>query len=149
MSEFVPAEPIHPGEFVRDELDERGLTQTDLADITGLSRRLINGILAGKASVTPAVAVALGQVFDTSDEAWLKLQSLHDLAAARKEEDDIARKAAIYARVPVREIARRGWIDFDKSISTDALEASVCSLLGTGGIAEVPPFTVAARKSTD
>ncbi len=165
MNDFVPAEPIHPGEFVRDELEERGLTQTDLADITGLSRRLINGILAGTASITPAVALVLAEVFDTSAETWLNLQSLHDLAAARTAADDdtprrvavqekvpvrdVARRAAIYTKVPVRDVARRGWIDFGKDIGTDELESSVCSFLGTASIVDPLPFAVAARKSTD
>ncbi len=28
---LVPAEPTHPGDVLKDELDARGMTQTDLA----------------------------------------------------------------------------------------------------------------------
>jgi HTH-type transcriptional regulator/antitoxin HigA len=48
MPTRVPAEVFPPGEFIREELDARGWTQGDLAQIMDRPLRLINELVAGK-----------------------------------------------------------------------------------------------------
>ena len=47
-----PAEAFSPGEFLREELEERGWTQADLAEIMGRPLVLVNEIIAGKRGIT-------------------------------------------------------------------------------------------------
>ena len=54
------AEVFPPGEFLREELEARNWTQTELADIIGRPVRLINEIIAGKKAITPETAIQLG-----------------------------------------------------------------------------------------
>ena len=75
-----PAEVFPPGEFIRDELEERCWTQSDLAKIMGRSQPAINEIISGKRSITPETAIALGSAFGTSAELWLNLESAFRLA---------------------------------------------------------------------
>ncbi len=42
------AEIFPPGEFLREELEARGWSQTELAEIIGRPVRLINELIAGK-----------------------------------------------------------------------------------------------------
>ena len=49
---FTPAEVFHPGEYLRDELEARGWTQTQFAKIVGQPVQLVNGIINGKTAVT-------------------------------------------------------------------------------------------------
>ena len=60
----MPAEVFPPGDFIREELEERGWTQEDLAAILGRSIRLVNEIIMGKRGIKPATANALGAAFE-------------------------------------------------------------------------------------
>ena len=44
------AEIFPPGEFLREELEARGWSQTEMAEIIGRPVRLINELIAGKKS---------------------------------------------------------------------------------------------------
>ena len=55
-----PALAFPPGDFIREELEARGWTQRDLAEIIGRPVQAISAIINGRRSVTPETAVALG-----------------------------------------------------------------------------------------
>ncbi len=59
MSEWMPAELFPPGEHLREELDERGWTQADLADILGRPVKMVNEIVGGKRRITEETAIGL------------------------------------------------------------------------------------------
>ena len=70
-----------PGEFLQEELESRGWSQTELAEIMGRPVRLINEIIAGKRAITPETAVQLGDSLGTGAEVWLNLESQYQLLA--------------------------------------------------------------------
>ncbi len=72
--------PTHPG-FILDEdyIKPLNLNLQKLADRLGIARNTLFKIRAGKARVTPAVAIALAEAFDTTPELWLNLQQNYDL----------------------------------------------------------------------
>ncbi len=80
MKDKMPAETFPPGEFVRDELEARGWTQEDLAEIMGRDLRLVNEIITGKRSITPDTARGLGEALDTSGQYWMNIQSSFQLS---------------------------------------------------------------------
>lgn len=73
---------IHPGEFLQEELQERGLSQSDLARHIGVEPGVINVICNGKRGVSAVMAKKLAVAFGTSPELWMNLQSSFDLAQA-------------------------------------------------------------------
>jgi HTH-type transcriptional regulator/antitoxin HigA len=75
-----PAQAFPPGDFIREELEARGWTQRDLAEILGRPVRTISAIVSGKRGVKPETAVALGAAFNTSPDFWLNLESAYRLA---------------------------------------------------------------------
>ena len=78
-------EPPHPGLSVRhDCLEPLGLTITDGAKVLGVSRQALNGVVNGKAGISPEMAIRLDKAFGGTADAWLALQSGYDLAQARK-----------------------------------------------------------------
>jgi addiction module HigA family antidote len=77
------AESVHPGEFLREELKARGLTQSACAEMAGRSVRVINQIIKGKKSITAGTALDLERALGVSAGFWVRLQAEHDLAVAR------------------------------------------------------------------
>jgi len=75
--------PIHPGEQLRDELDERGMSGSELARALHVTASRINDILAGKRGVTADTALRLARYFGTSAEFWMNLQAAYELRNAR------------------------------------------------------------------
>jgi len=75
-----PAQVFPPDDFIREELDARGWTQRDLAEILGRPTQAINAIINAKKEITPKTAVALGAAFGTSPEFWLNLESAYRLS---------------------------------------------------------------------
>jgi addiction module HigA family antidote len=78
----------HPGETLKEALDDLGITQYRLAQDTGLPHSRITAIIKGRQGITAATALRFGKYFGTPPEYWLKLQNMHDLAAAREEHAD-------------------------------------------------------------
>jgi addiction module HigA family antidote len=72
--------PTHPGEILdEDYIKPLNLNLQKLADRLGISRNTLFNIRAGRASVTPAIAISLAEAFDTTPQLWLNLQQNYDL----------------------------------------------------------------------
>ena len=71
--------PIHPGELLRDELREIGVSLNELARALRVPMNRISAIANGKRSITVDTAMRLGRYFGTSPQYWLNLQNLYDL----------------------------------------------------------------------
>jgi antitoxin HigA-1 len=74
--------PIHPGEVLRDLLDEAGLTVNALALALRVPANRIGGIVKGQRGITGDTALRLARYFGTSAQVWINLQAKHDLAVA-------------------------------------------------------------------
>ena len=73
--ERVPAEVFHPGEFLWDELEARGMTLREFAIAADLSLSLVSCIAMGNADVDPETAAAFARALGVPAEMWLNLQA--------------------------------------------------------------------------
>jgi addiction module HigA family antidote len=73
---------IHPGEALKDELEELGVTPTDLARQIAVPPNRISQIISGRRAITGDTALRLGHWFGNSPEFWLNLQSAYELRVA-------------------------------------------------------------------
>jgi addiction module HigA family antidote len=87
---------VHPGEVLRDELNELGVTLTEFARQIDVPPNRISQIIAGKRAVTGDTALRFGHWFGTDPQFWLNLQSAHEIRIA---EEKAGREIA---RLPVR-----------------------------------------------
>jgi addiction module HigA family antidote len=72
--------PVTVGEFLVEEfMQPLGLSQTDLAQKTGLPRKHINELCRNRRAVTADTALILSRVFGNSAEFWLNTQRRTDL----------------------------------------------------------------------
>ena len=75
---------IHPGEILRDELAELGVTPTELSRQINVPPNRVTGIIHGRRSITGDTALRLGHWFGSSARFWLNLQSAYDLRTAEE-----------------------------------------------------------------
>jgi HTH-type transcriptional regulator/antitoxin HigA len=74
---MIPAAVFHPGEFLRDELDERGWAIAEFAEIIGRPVQAVPEIINGRPSITPETAAEVGHALGTSAALWLNLQTAY------------------------------------------------------------------------
>lgn len=82
---------VHPGEILRDELAELGVSPTTFARQIGVPPNRVGQIIAGKRSVTGDSALRLGHWFGVEPQFWLNLQAQFDLAAAEQRVGSVVR----------------------------------------------------------
>jgi HTH-type transcriptional regulator/antitoxin HigA len=135
---------VHPGVYIKEEMEERGWSQRDLAFILGCSEQVINPILNGKRGISPEMAKALGEAFDVPAEFFANLQQAYDLAQARTPDPSVAMRRRMQSNYPVREMIKRGWIE-----QSDAamLEIQLTRFFNVQVPDEIPYFAHAAKKT--
>lgn len=77
--------PIHPGEYLRDELEELAISARAFADALGVPHNRIAAILRCERAVTADTALRLAAYFGTSADVWMNLQKTYELKKAEQE----------------------------------------------------------------
>jgi len=145
MTARVPAEVFPPGEFLREELEAREWSQQELADILGRPPRLVSELISGKRAITPETALGLAEAFGTSPEYWMNLESQYQLSKVKASDNQVARKARLYSKFPIREMLRRGWIRASENV--EVLEKRCLDFFNIPDIDAPPALTHYAKKT--
>ena len=77
--------PVHPGEILRQELDELGLSANALSKALGVPVNRVTMILNGQRGVSADTALRLGLYFGTTAQFWMNLQKTWELRRAEME----------------------------------------------------------------
>jgi addiction module HigA family antidote len=85
MSRPLRVPPTHPGEILKEALDDLGISMNRLAQEIRVPANRISAIVAGQRSITGETALRLGRYFRTTPEYWLNMQARFDLETARDE----------------------------------------------------------------
>ena len=72
--------PKHPGDIIRDCLDELGVNVTEGAKGLGVTRAALSRLINHKAGVSPEMAVRLEKAIGSTAGFWLRLKLNYDLA---------------------------------------------------------------------
>ena len=147
MAERIPAEVFPPGEFLADELEARGWTQSEFAEIIRRPIKVVNEIIAGKKAITTDTAREFSAAFGTSPQYWMNLQTAYDLwkTAPAVNSNVIKRDSWLRQRFPVREMIKNGWIEDSKNF--DVLEKRVFDFFGIANQNEEPQLLYAAKRN--
>ena len=81
--------PSHPGELVKANLDELGMSLADAAKLLEITHQQLCDVVNGESAVTPELAIRFEKAFGGSATMWLRLQAAYDLAQARKKIENI------------------------------------------------------------
>ena len=72
--------PVTPGILLVEEfLEPMGMTQTELAQFSGLPRKHVNELCRDRRAITADTALILARVFGNSPDFWLNVQRRSDL----------------------------------------------------------------------
>ena len=82
---------VHPGEILKQELEELSVTPTAFARQIEVPPNRISQIIAGKRSITGDTALRFGHWFGTDPQFWLNLQSQFDLVVAERQTGKLVR----------------------------------------------------------
>jgi addiction module HigA family antidote len=77
--------PVHPGEILRDELEELGMSANAFAEALDVPANRISAILKGQRGVTADTALRLSRYLGTTPQVWLNLQKAFELRVAEIE----------------------------------------------------------------
>jgi len=83
---FVPDYCSPPGDTLREAIAQRSMTQSDLADRLGMSRKHVGGILDGKAPISPETALKLERVLGMPARFWNAREQQYRDFRARQDE---------------------------------------------------------------
>jgi addiction module HigA family antidote len=83
---------VNPGLILKDELDELGVSPTELARQIEVPANRISQIITGKRAITGDTALRLGHWFGVDPAFWINLQAQFDLAMADRETGETVRK---------------------------------------------------------
>ncbi len=100
-----------PGDTIADALEELGMTQAELAERSGFSKKHVNGLIKGKVAITADTALKLEAVLGAPATFWLRREMEYREDLARKKMLDEAGKHADWLEeFPLADMARFGWI---------------------------------------
>ena len=145
MTDRVAAEAFPPGEYLKDEMEERGWTQDEFAAIIGRPPAVINQIISGKRGISPETAREIGAALGTSAMYWMNLESAYRLWKAGPAPERIGHTGRLRANVPVRELVTRGGIK--DSENPKILEKQVFDFYGIKSEDETPRLAHAAKRT--
>lgn len=93
---------VHPGEILKDELAELGVTPTSFARQINVPPNRISQIIAGKRSISGDSALRFGHWFGVDPQFWLNLQTQYDLVLAERQSGAAVRALPIaQTQIPV------------------------------------------------
>ncbi|MCY3811553.1 MAG: HigA family addiction module antitoxin [Gammaproteobacteria bacterium] len=74
--------PVHPGEFLRDEMEAASVSEGALSKALDVPLDRVTMILEGLQGVTADTALRLARYFGTTPRLWLNLQQTWELRRA-------------------------------------------------------------------
>lgn len=109
---------IHPGETIAEILEDRDITQAELANLTGVTPAYINQVIKGKRNISTKFAFALEYALGVPKTFWINLQAHYDAEKIEYEKEhtitdkekksfheiaDVVKYLRVHSRIPAKE----------------------------------------------
>ena len=111
----APFMAVHPGMMIKPELEERGISQKDFAQMLGVQASHLSEVLNGKRALTKDLAVKIEGTIGLPAKILLSAQTQYDLESTDvplddKEQETVSVTIPIRDRNLLRELVRKfGW----------------------------------------
>jgi addiction module HigA family antidote len=108
---YRPSDVSVPGDTLKEILEERGITQADLAIRMGRPQKTISEIANGKTAITTETALELELVLGVPAAFWLSREARYREWLARSEqENDLADARSWCELFPTKQMEQFGWL---------------------------------------
>jgi len=77
--------PVHPGEILREEMEELEMSARALADAINVPANRVSSIVNGTRGISADTALRLSRYLGTTPEMWMNLQKTYELRSAEIE----------------------------------------------------------------
>lgn len=126
-------EQEHPGEYLAEVLESRGIKKVDFAERCGRSAKTISEIITGKTVITPETALQFERVLGIEGTIWLQLDANYQLQQARKRDlHSFESESDWVEKFPTKIMVQKGF-DLAKPTSDNAVD----SLLRFFGVSSI------------
>lgn len=100
-----------PGVTIKEQLDDRGMSQKEFASRMGMSEKHISHLINGEVQLTPDVAYRLEMVLGLPANFWSNLEAVYREKLAKAEaENALDADKALAKKFPYKEMAKNGWL---------------------------------------
>ncbi|AKP67455.1 HigA family addiction module antitoxin [Companilactobacillus ginsenosidimutans] len=107
-----------PGDTIRESLEEINMTQSELAENMGTTRKHISEVISGKTRILPETANQLEYVFDVPAKFWLNLQLQYDdFLEKKRNEKELEENNEYSKKFPYTELSKAGLVPNTKNKS--------------------------------
>jgi len=69
---------FHPGYYIADIIEDMGISQSEFADIVGVSDEILNNIVNGRIGISSDIARKLSVMLGMSVDVWFSLQDIYE-----------------------------------------------------------------------
>ncbi|MDZ4579781.1 HigA family addiction module antitoxin [Bacillus cereus] len=115
-NKFNPGIAIPPGETLQEVLEDRGMTQKDLAERMEVTPKHINKIIKGTAAISPDISIKLEDVLGIKASFWNNLEMKYQETKARiNSMANIEAEESILKLIPYTEMEKLNWIERTKN----------------------------------
>lgn len=115
-NQFIPSVVFHPGETLKEKLEETKMGVKEFAVRTTKPDKTIIAIIKGDSSITPDMAVAFESVTKIPAHFWLNQQRSYDEFKAREKREQLIESSIEWAKMfPINDMVKNGWIPPCKS----------------------------------
>jgi len=130
---FDPDYVVAPGATLKESINAKGISQTQLAQRTGLAEKTISQIINGIAPISHDTAGKLELVTGVPAKFWNRRElGYREALSLRKELEALARNKAWLKEIPLNELVDRGFVE--RSEDTGTLVHSALRFFGVGSV---------------
>ncbi|MCD8119924.1 MAG: HigA family addiction module antitoxin [Lachnospiraceae bacterium] len=137
---------IHPGETLAEVIEDREMTQRELAIRTGMTEKHISTVIHGQKNISAAFAKKLEYALGIEASFWMNLQANYDRELLEFEELNNITEEEIGVLKHLKEVIAKwtdfGWLECDASPA--ALVLDLRKLFGISNLLDTPQITYAA-----
>ena len=106
-----------PGATIKEQLQDKGMSQKEFATRMELSQKHVSKLINGEVQLTPEVAVRLEMVLGIPARFWNKLEATYrEKLIKANAENEMDEDKDIAKKIPYKEMSDYGWVPITKKI---------------------------------
>lgn len=107
---------LPPGATIKEQLEDRGMSQKEFASRMGMSEKHISHLINGDVQLTPDVAYRLEMVLGLPAKFWSNLEAIYREKLIKVEaENSLDSDKELVKKFPYKEMAKNGWVPETRS----------------------------------